>query len=101
MIFLQEDHHAIGQFYAAWLLRIKRREWWNYDLAPVSNLALSGGQKGAQTQSQYQNGSEPITGHHCCSFLPPAICVDSIIPRTRLESTNVWLATRRISAFWS
>ena len=58
MIFLQEDHHAIGQFYAAWLLRIKRREWRNYDLAPVRNLALSGGQKGAQTQSQYRNGSE-------------------------------------------
>ena len=53
VIFLQEDHHAVGEFDALRLLRMESGQRRDRDLLPVASLALR--RSGA---AQIQDGSD-------------------------------------------
>src|SRR5207253_2951917 len=97
VIFLEKDHHAVRQLHAARFLGMKSGKRRDVDLAPIGHLRACPRHKAEQAGDRQSIDKVPPEDH-CFASLPPAICVYWIMPMLRLESTNVWLATLRMSA---
>src|ERR1700722_18218755 len=107
VIFLQKDHHSVGQRDAFGFLRVKRRQGRNRDLLPLGRLSCSLRRVHAakaddcEDQNKRRKAFQSCRATHC----PPPFWLAglpgttvSIIPTVRFVGTKVWLATRRISA---
>src|SRR6266496_1600100 len=103
MVFLEKNHHAVGQLDPLRLLGVKLGQGWDLDLLPVRNLSRcpwheSDRHEEQSAQQRGRNGCARQNVFHCAPPLPAAACLVSMIPMVRLSRVKVWAATRRISA---
>src|SRR5271167_2629451 len=103
MVFLQKDHHAVGQLHSYRLLRLERRQRRRLHLVPRLDLRRAphhGHQHKAEqrlrkTRLADSHYSAPLLAAGAGSFFAVWVW---ITPTVRLFSENTWFETRRISA---